>query len=126
MPMTVGSRGEGEQAVGRTWWQQSAAARPGHLHRALSTGVRLLPGIGGMGTVHIPPVLAGQAGAVPRVDGLPDRRGLFGRLAAVFVAGAGVMGLVTLPLPAPGSDAVAMSAVCAVALALGAGIWFVP
>ena len=126
MPMTVGSRGEGEQAVGRTWWQQSAAARPGHLYRALSTGVRLLPGIGGMGTVHIPPVLAGQAGAVPRVDGLPDRRGLFGRLAAVFVAGAGVMGLVTLPLPAPGSDAVAMSAVCAVALALGAGIWFVP
>jgi len=126
MPMTVGSRGEGEQAVGRTWWQQSAAARPGHLYRALSTGVRLLPGIGGMGTVHIPPVLAGQASAVPRVDRLPDRRGLFGRLAAVFVAGAGVMGLVTLPLPAPGSDAVAMSAVCAVALALGAGIWFVP
>jgi signal transduction histidine kinase len=29
---------------------------------------------------------------------------LFGRLAAVFYAGSGLLGLVTLPLPAPGSN----------------------
>jgi len=47
-------------------------------------------------------------------------------LAAMFFAGAGVVGLVTLPLPAPGSDVAAMAAVYAMALALGIAIWFAP
>ena len=51
---------------------------------------------------------------------------MFGRLAAVFFAGAGVLGLVTLPLPAPGSDVAATAAVYAVALALGIAIWHAP
>ncbi|HEY2308014.1 MAG TPA: HAMP domain-containing sensor histidine kinase [Streptosporangiaceae bacterium] len=55
-----------------------------------------------------------------------DRRRLFGRLAAMFFAGAGVLGLVTLPLPAPGSDAAATAAVCVVALAVGIAAWFAP
>jgi signal transduction histidine kinase len=59
-------------------------------------------------------------------EGPPDRRRLYGRLAGVFFAGAGVLGLVTLPLPAPGADRVATAAVCAVALALGIAIWFAP
>jgi signal transduction histidine kinase len=59
-------------------------------------------------------------------DGPPDRRRLFGRLAAMFFAGAGVLGLVTLPLPAPGADKAANAAVYAVALALGIAIWFAP
>jgi signal transduction histidine kinase len=63
---------------------------------------------------------------VPLGDGPPDRRSLFGRLAAVFFAGAGVLGLATLPLPAPGLDVAATAAVNAVALVLGIAIWFAP
>jgi signal transduction histidine kinase len=126
MSMTVRSRGEDRQAAGRAWWQPSAVAPPGLLLRTLTAAVRPLRGFGGVGTAHIPPLLAGQDRAVPLGDGPPDRRQLFGRLAAVFVAGAGVLGLVTLPLPAPGSDPAAMAAVYAVALALGAGIWVMP
>jgi signal transduction histidine kinase len=44
----------------------------------------------------------------------------------MFFAGAGVLGLLTLPLPAPGSDAAATAAVYAVALALGIAIWCAP
>jgi signal transduction histidine kinase len=44
----------------------------------------------------------------------------------VFFAGSGVLGLVTLPLPAPGSDKTVTAAVYAAALALGLGIWFAP
>src|SRR6266699_5189417 len=69
---------------------------------------------------------AGRTGVLPPDDGPPDRRRLYGRLAALFFAGAGVLGLVTLPLPAPGSNAPATAAVDAVALALGIAIWFAP
>jgi len=79
-----------------------------------------------MGPVHSPFALAGQAGAASLNGGPPDRRRLFGRLAAMFFAGAGVLGLVTLPLPAPGSDKAATAAVCAVALILGTAIWLAP
>jgi signal transduction histidine kinase len=44
----------------------------------------------------------------------------------VFFAGAGVLGLATLPLPAPESDKTATAAVYAVTLALGIAIWFAP
>jgi hypothetical protein len=54
------------------------------------------------------------------------RRALLGRLAAVFYAGSGLLGLATLPLPAPGSDRVAMAWVSAAALAAGAAIWLAP
>jgi signal transduction histidine kinase len=70
--------------------------------------------------------LAGDIGAALLNDEPADRRRLFGRLAGVFFAGAGVVGLVTLPLPAPGSDVAATAAVYAVALALGIAIWFAP
>lgn len=125
MPMKVRSPSEAGQAVGRAWWQPSAVAPPGRLPDADRSGAAV-GGFGGVGLSHIPPVLAGQAGAVALGDRPPDRRQLFGRLAGVFFAGAGVLGLVTLPLPAPGSDAEAMAAVYAVALALGTGIWLAP
>jgi signal transduction histidine kinase len=51
---------------------------------------------------------------------------LFGRLAAVFYAGSGLLGLVTLPLPAPTSNRLAIMLVSAVALAVGIAAWFVP
>jgi signal transduction histidine kinase len=79
-----------------------------------------------MDPIHSPPVRTGHTGAVPVGDGPTDRRRLFGRLAAVFFAGSGVLGLVTLPLPAPGSDKAATAAVYAVALALGIAVWFAP
>jgi signal transduction histidine kinase len=79
-----------------------------------------------MAPIDGPPVPAGHASAVLVDDGPADRRRLFGRLAAMFFAGAGVLGLLTLPLPAPGSDAAATAAVYAVALALGIAIWFAP
>ena len=44
----------------------------------------------------------------------------------MFFVGSGVLGLVTLPLPAPGSNAAAVAAVSTVALALGTAIWSAP
>src|SRR5947207_15845260 len=105
---------------------KETATRPGQLHRALTTVVRPLHDFGGMAPIGSPPVPAGLAGAVLLDDGPLDRRRLFGRLAAMFFAGAGVLGLVTLPLPAPGLDVAATAAVNAVALALGIAIWFAP
>jgi signal transduction histidine kinase len=51
---------------------------------------------------------------------------LFGRLAAVFYTGSGLLGLVTLPLPAPTSNRLAVMLVSAVAMAVGIAAWFVP
>src|SRR5947207_15213131 len=79
-----------------------------------------------MGPVDSPPVPAGHPGAWSLNQGPPDRRRLVGRLAALVFAGAGVLGLVTLPLPAPGLDVAATAAVNAVALALGIAVWFAP
>jgi signal transduction histidine kinase len=55
-----------------------------------------------------------------------DRRRLSGRLAAIFFLGSGILGLLTLPLPAPELNPAAVAAVCAVALAMGAAFWFAP
>jgi signal transduction histidine kinase len=51
---------------------------------------------------------------------------LLGRLAAVFYVGAGLLGLATLPLPAPGSNRVATASVCAAALVVGVATWMTP
>jgi signal transduction histidine kinase len=71
-------------------------------------------------------VPAGHPGGLSLNEGPPDRRRLHGRLAAMFFVGAGVLGLVTLPLPAPGANVAATAAVYAIALALGIAIWFAP
>jgi signal transduction histidine kinase len=44
----------------------------------------------------------------------------------VFYAGSGLLGLVTLPLPAPGLNRVATASVCVAALAVGATVWLAP
>jgi signal transduction histidine kinase len=54
------------------------------------------------------------------------RRTLYGRLAAVFFAGSGVLGFATLPLPAPGANAAGLAAVCSAAVVLGIAIWLAP
>jgi signal transduction histidine kinase len=69
--------------------------------------------------------LPGQAGP-SLAEERRRRRALLGRLAAVFYLGSGLLGLVTLPLPAPGSNRLATALVSVVALALGAAAWFAP
>ncbi len=54
------------------------------------------------------------------------RRALFGRLAAVFYVGGALLGLVALPLPAPGSNRAVTGMLAVVALALGIVIGFAP
>lgn len=69
------------------------------------------------------PVIPGSDPAPPDQERI-RRRMLLGRLAAVFYVGSGLLGLVTLPLPAPGSDVVATGVVSAVALVAGIAVWF--
>jgi signal transduction histidine kinase len=105
---------------------RGAAARPGQPHRALAAAVRPLRDLRVQGLIRGASAWAGRTGALPLNDGPAGRRRLYGRLAAVFFAGSGVVGLVTLPLPAPGSNSAATAAVYAVALALGTAIWLAP
>lgn len=67
----------------------------------------------------------GTAGPLAE-DGPRRRQRLSGRLAGVFFAGSGALGLVTLPLPAPGANKAAMAVVCTAAVILGIAIWFAP
>src|SRR5256885_15506520 len=96
-----------------------AAARSGNGHRVLDAVARPLHRFAVMSLIHSPPALAGPAGAGALNGGPPDRRRVVGRLAALFLSGAGVLGLVTLPLPAPGLDVAATAAVHAGGRALG-------
>jgi signal transduction histidine kinase len=86
-------------------------------------GLRPGPGIGVEGR----PAGAGrEEPASPLDDGLRHRQRLYGRLAALFFAGSGALGLITLPLPAPGSSTTAMAAVFAAALITGVAVWLAP
>jgi signal transduction histidine kinase len=69
---------------------------------------------------------ARPAGAALLEDAPRRRQKLHGRLAAVFFTGSGALGLVTLPLPAPGSDTAAMAVVFTLALIVGVAIWLAP
>lgn len=80
----------------------------------------------GQNAVRQPPVPASHTDTVSLNDAQPDRRRLFGRLAAMFFAGAGVVGLVTRVLPVPGSHRVVMATIYATALALAIPVWFAP
>jgi signal transduction histidine kinase len=54
------------------------------------------------------------------------RRVLLGRLAAVFYIGCALLGLATLPLPAPGVDRTVTAVLAVIALVLGIAIWMAP
>jgi signal transduction histidine kinase len=105
---------------------EGVATRSGYLRRALATAGGPWHGFGGKGSLQSPSVPVGHVGASSLKDGPPDRRRLYGRLAATFFAGSGVVGLVTRVLPAPGSNRIVTTALYAVALALGIAIWFAP
>jgi signal transduction histidine kinase len=110
------------------------------MQHALVTGLRPGPGVPGddLAGGRVRGRGAGRGGAVSAAppgpaaaaasadDGPRRRQRLYGRLAAVFFAGSGVLGLVTLPLPAPGSDTAATAAVSAAAVIVGVATWLAP
>jgi signal transduction histidine kinase len=66
-----------------------------------------------------------------KAAGSPDeaprhRQRLYGRLAALFFAGSGALGLITLPLPQPGADTAAMGGIFTAALITGIAVWLAP
>ena len=73
-----------------------------------------------------PAGVAGWAGAPSLAAERSRRRVLLGRLAAVFYLGSGLVGLVTLPLPAPGSNRLGTMLVSVIALVAGGAVWFAP
>jgi signal transduction histidine kinase len=98
----------------------------GYLRGVLTKLARQPPGIGVSDPLRSGfPVTAGPETAVPSAE-RSRRQALLGRLAAVFYLGSGVLGLVTLPLPAPGANRVATGVVSVVALAAGIAIWLAP
>jgi signal transduction histidine kinase len=100
-----------------------AATRLALLQRALVMGLRPGPGVRADG------YLAGtgqEETASPPDDGPRRRQRLYGRLAALFFAGSGTLGLVTLPLPAPESNTAATAGVFTAALITGIAVWLAP
>jgi signal transduction histidine kinase len=59
-------------------------------------------------------------------DAPRHRQRLYGRLAAVFFMGSGVLGLTVLPVPASGLNVTGAAALSAVAFALGGVAWVAP
>lgn len=102
----------------------------------LLTKLSSLPATMAKGAWPIPePPALEPAGADPGILHDPEaalggerrrRQVVLARLAAVFYLGSGVLGLVTLPLPAPGSNRIATVAISAAALAVGTAIWLLP
>jgi signal transduction histidine kinase len=71
--------------------------------------------------------LQGRVEAPGTDQGSRHRRRLHGRLAGVFFAGSGFLGLITLPLPpAQGSNVAGGAAVSAIAVVVGILIWLAP
>src|SRR6266566_4536472 len=104
----------------------TGATRHGHPQPVLATAVR--PPLDRRANDGAPgrSLTIGQEKAPPQGDGPRRRQRLYGRLAAVFLAGSGLLGLVTLPLPAPGSTTIAIAGVDTAALVLGVASWLVP
>ena len=104
-PRQVRPRFDDEAAVGCTagWQGSSGTLRPaasGAGHSRAATARLCARKVPSEPHRHRPAAPA----ALPLNEGPPDRRRLYGRLAAMFFTGSGVVGLVTLPLPAPGSE----------------------
>lgn len=77
-------------------------------------------------------LIRGRCGAAGQGSGLlldgraPGLRRLLGRLAALFYAGSGLLGLALYPLPAPGADGPVVAAVYATAVVIGIMVWLAP
>lgn len=102
-----------------------AAARLALQQQALVMGLRAGPGLrtDGHATDASQGSAAGSADDAPRHR---HRQRLYGRLAALFFAGSGALGLITLPLPRAGSNTAAMAGIFTAALITGIAVWFAP
>src|SRR2546430_11671802 len=105
---------------------RGVATRLGHLQRALTTVMPSPRGSRAWDSAHSGSLATGQIETSSPNGGPRNRRRLHGRLAAVFFMGAGVLGLVTLPLPMPGLNLIATAAVSAIALFVGIAAWLAP
>src|SRR5215469_509001 len=105
---------------------QTAAPSAGQPSRTLDTDSRPARG------PRAGDLIRGRCGPVGHGGGLlldgraPGLRRLFGRLAAIFYAGSGLLGLALFPLPAPGADKPAVAAVYATAVGIGIAVWLAP
>lgn len=104
----------------------SVAARQGHLRQAVARAVPIEPYSRSGDPAHGRYLTASPTEISSQSDGPRHTRRLHARLAAVLFSGSGALGLVTLPLPAPGLDVVATAVISAVAFVLGIVIWFAP
>ncbi len=100
-------------------------AELGYLRGVLTKLGRLPPGSAASDPPRLSSVVTAGPLAPPHEE-RSRRQTLFGRLAAVFYIGSGLLELVTLPLPAPGADRVPLGLVSAIALVVGIAIWFAP
>ncbi len=105
---------------------RGVATRLGHLQRALTTVMPSPRGSRAWDSAHSGFLATGQIETSSPNGGPRNRRRLHGRLAAVFFMGAGLLGLVTLPLPMPGLNLIATAAVSAIALFVGIAAWLAP
>ena len=100
-----------------------ASTNPGYVPGAVSSPAGSPPGAAG----DRPWLGSAAGGAAFSLEEEHRRcRTLLGRLAAVFYAGSGLLGLVTLPLPGPGLNRAATASVCVAAVAAGVAIWVAP
>ena len=104
---------------------QKPASSAGYPARTLGSATWRARGPRARGTFHGRCGSAGHGGLL--LNGrAPGLRRLFGRLAAVFYAGSGLLGLAVLPLPAPGADRAAVAALYATAVVIGIAVWLAP
>lgn len=104
----------------------SVAARQGHLLRAVALAAPKQPYARPGNPARGWNLAVGQAGISPLNREPRQDRSLHGRLAGVFFAGSGLLGLITLPIPTPGLNVAATTAISLAAMAVGIATWFAP
>lgn len=105
---------------------QMAASPAGPLPKTLDTDTWPARGPRAGGLFRGRCVPDGHRGGLLLDGRAPGVRRLLGRLAALFYAGSGLLGLALLPLPAPGADRPAAAAVYATAAMIGIAVWLAP
>jgi signal transduction histidine kinase len=106
-----------------------AFADLGYLRGILARPARPPRGSAAGGHPGFVPAPAAGTRAAPAAEAAAERsrrRVLLGRLATVLYLGSGLLGLVILPLPAPGLNRAATALVSVAALGAGVAIWLAP
>jgi signal transduction histidine kinase len=101
-------------------------ARLGSLPSAVTRLAGSAPGAGGSDPLRFGSLAAGLAKASSLTEHRSNQRTLLGRLASVFYVGCGLLVLVTLLLPEPGTNRAAIGSVATAAVVVGVAVWFAP